>query len=1337
MAQIVCTGLFIISNLVAGASALANEHSPGVDMESIELVDSKSDKRINTLIKGQVASLKIKLAAQPNQPKQAKFKLDPKALTVKTKNKTSTVPTANKDVDVTQIDKQKYLIEWKPNKNEQVISLTLPIKAVAATTLTNLKVQLDNQEPISLPIQVREHYTKNAQPTFDKTLPFKDIAEINQQKSKLLGRKDTRKNSMSSTSNAGKVTRDTETQSVNSATRSMIPSRQTAGGDFSATPPSAKADSDSGDPQRKKQLNAGFEKLKEMSTERDLLVSWNSHYKEVNHRIKVNLKFTSGWDYYQTNFDGSISEKKRAEFDRDGLVIKNVQPGQAFLILNPSVGTRFEIQYTLDDSPSPYEYGTTHWQINNGDWHFQPSSKLSEGNVNITSEFFWSKFASSIYGSDGQANHLRFENSDDGRRTFFLVNHLKANDAIKHQPVKYDLYHEIEEGVPYNGLKQVYTGKFKGITDPLDVLYEIYGQKVTGYKNVYFKDGKAQITLADNEFARVLGYGSSSLKATISDDQVIQLKNPSYQAIYMGNSSGIQIEEGPGNTATAYIGIKGAGYLGFTNEYDPSGDGVLTLHKQVESQDNQDLEKTFKFKISPENRYLQDFVNLELPAELKLADGKTEQKTVKFDETGVATVELKHGESLKIKQVPNDRYLTIKEIETNDLNASWSAKEDGTYLPQDELDPTVTVGEGGKAELYFKNSSEQIPKKQSMISKRASAAVSSEQEFDFVIKRLSTDKEKVTYQIFDLLTGEATSESLPLDFDSDQAKITLKKNQAAVIFGLAQGDYQVFEVDPQINGLKTTYSDKNSEDKAHDYQATPTNQYVSNESGFFISFFNDVPQPPEGELIINKEITGNYDGEQATQEFDFLIEKLTDNGDVDLDFNAEVAGMKNNEKVTIKFTKGVAKIKLAPFETIRLRGLKPDDHFRVSEAAKAGYKVSNRVNSSQLNQTTTAYAKTNDQITFYNRVIEVPKKDESIITKYAGNNVRPQKFVFMLQWVDTNTIPKESYEYRVENIHTNTEVGKGKLKFDNNGQATIDLHGNERALITGLPKGKYNIYEVKPVDAGLLTKYLDKQGKWVQHHYQQSPIEDQVDEHGFKASFYNYIKDKDPEKPSVPHPGTEDNYFTVRKRVGGNQANKDQAFKFTVKLKDINQKLITGTISTIEKGEVTFNDQGKYTFKLKHQEQLTFIVPKGATYTVSEDNYHADGYQTLITQTDKKSLGLKASGIANGNVIDYLNWADKDIKIDQDNLKDPTNNLSNDTNGQPTNGNSHPGFNDGGKASGKLPISGKSYGPASGTGDNLPQTGEDSQVKLLMTGVLGLIMALIGGVTYYIKFKKR
>ena len=106
--------------------------------------------------------------------------------------------------------------------------------------------------------------------------------------------------------------------------------------------------------------------------------------------------------------------------------------------------------------------------------------------------------------------------------------------------------------------------------------------------------------------------------------------------------------------------------------------------------------------------------------------------------------------------------------------------------------------------------------------------------------------------------------------------------------------------------------------------------------------------------------------------------------------------------------------------------------------------------------------------------------------------------------------------------------------------------------------------------------------------------------------------------------------LTLTNKVGGNMGSKEQPFAYTVKLGDgIQAKAVNGTVAWNE-------ESGVYTLELIHDQSVTFTVPYGMAYVITEEDYSEDGYETEINGADSAE-DYTATGTAEAETVVYKN----------------------------------------------------------------------------------------------------
>ena len=117
--------------------------------------------------------------------------------------------------------------------------------------------------------------------------------------------------------------------------------------------------------------------------------------------------------------------------------------------------------------------------------------------------------------------------------------------------------------------------------------------------------------------------------------------------------------------------------------------------------------------------------------------------------------------------------------------------------------------------------------------------------------------------------------------------------------------------------------------------------------------------------------------------------------------------------------------------------------------------------------------------------------------------------------------------------------------------------------------------------------------------------------------------------------------LTITKEIAltegqGTEIDADKEFTFTVTLKGTNDEPLTGTYKyTVGEGEakdLDFDENGQATLTLKHGESAVIAdLPEGASYSVAEADYTADGYTTKTPDNAKGTI------TKDGVTVDFIN----------------------------------------------------------------------------------------------------
>lgn len=570
---------------------------------------------------------------------------------------------------------------------------------------------------------------------------------------------------------------------------------------------------------------------------------------------------------------------------------------------------------------------------------------------------------------------------------------------------------------------------------------------------------------------------------------------------------------------------------------------------------------------------------------------------------GVATFELKGGESLVAEDLPNGVSYVVTEADYSLL---------GYVTTRTGFFGTITGGEEQTSEFTNTRNAEGTLSVSKLL---AGNDIDKNKEFTFTVTLPDLPE-------YDVVHGDIT-------FSNGVATFTLKCNESKLIAGLPNGTrYIVSEADYTLDGYVTT--------------STGAEGTISETEPRVAAFVNT--RNTYGDLKVTKTLEGN--DTSIDQEFEFIV--TLNNNTIDGIYGGML------------FESGEATFTLKGGETILAVGLPNGVTYTVTEEdySLQGYETTKTGDTGAIegNQEKTA-AFTNTRNTYGRLIVyksvagnaaDATKKfdftvtlsDKTITGTYGKMTFNEGVATFSLadgEWLPASGLPNgityivteadystDGYvttktgdtgtivggDFAVAAFFTNTRNAAGTLTIAKNlagndvdiakefeftitlsdtsinetysdllfteGVATLKLRGGEIKVIEGLPNGVQ--YIVEEADYSALGYTTSKEGD-------TGTILENAPQY---ATFTN----------------TRNSYgtLTVSKTTAGNAAdsNKDFAFKVT-----LGTTAISGTY-----GDMTFNE-GVATFILKNGESVSAEgLPNGITYTVVEDYYGLEGYIT-------------------------------------------------------------------------------------------------------------------------------
>ena len=233
-----------------------------------------------------------------------------------------------------------------------------------------------------------------------------------------------------------------------------------------------------------------------------------------------------------------------------------------------------------------------------------------------------------------------------------------------------------------------------------------------------------------------------------------------------------------------------------------------------------------------------------------------------------------------------------------------------------------------------------------------------------------------------------------------------------------------------------------------------------------------------------------------------------------------------------------------------------------------------------------------------------------IIKTLSGNDTDPTKlFTFTVE------LGSSSDTTRINN--TFAASGAYESVTFTNGTATVQLNGgsNNSVTINGLPNGiSYTVTETVETGSGYTASVV------------AAGTTGTAGTDGHSAS--GNIAELSPQKVTINNERNTYGSLEISKTVEGNGGDTSKLFTFSITLSDTSYS--GGTITAPSgSGSSTAFASGTATVYLKHGEKATASdLPNGMTYTVTEDNYSADGYSTTATSASGKIVGNETKAAA-------------------------------------------------------------------------------------------------------------
>ena len=698
------------------------------------------------------------------------------------------------------------------------------------------------------------------------------------------------------------------------------------------------------------------------------------------------------------------------------------------------------------------------------------------------------------------------------------------------------------------------------------------------------KDGEISFKKNDN--------GSYVGTITLKHGQAITIKdipeNTRYTVREMeANKDGYTTSDS-GNTN----GIVDDQHVRFTNKMLEKVD--LSISKEVKG-DNANLDLDWEFEItlipgaddlnSPYSYVGESFI-----------DGVTAPENGKLDFTDngdgtyKATITLKHGQKITIKDLSETTKYTVKEL---------GANTDGYFTSSTDNKTGVLGSEDTK--VNFTN--ELLPNSSLTIAKEVlGSAGNKEKDWTFQIDLIPIDSTlfatTYNYKGRAIIDGVDSPDDSTLEFTDEDgdgtytATITLIHGQAITILDLPIGtNFKISEVEANTDGYRTSIN----------REVTGT---IDGETVADIIVFSNI-KTINYDLRLGKQVVGTLGDKD--KDWLFNIKLIPDEYGVISSFDYD--GSKNGTLNFVRQDDGsyLATISLKHNEHITIRGIPENTRYSIEE-----------VESNQGGYITYVLGNATDFLT------ENGVSVEFVNTKFNDFNLMVKKTVKGSFGDKT-----KDWNFRIEFVRPEYEELEEQYKYS---KSTIDSSGNvveETGFIEVSPVGnslnRYEAFITLKHGESLTILGLPEGTDY-------TVTEDEANQDGYETSMSNNIKGTLVSNEVVEF--TNSKYLkydlTIEKVVTG-IGDKNKDWNFDITLTPMNGLLLNNTYNYVgsKTGTITFtkNEDGTYTGRitLKHGESVTIQdLPEDTKYSVTEVEANQDGYETT---SQNESGELNKDGI--------------------------------------------------------------------------------------------------------------
>ena len=608
--------------------------------------------------------------------------------------------------------------------------------------------------------------------------------------------------------------------------------------------------------------------------------------------------------------------------------------------------------------------------------------------------------------------------------------------------------------------------------------------------------------------------------------------------------------------------------------------GALTISKALAGNDT-DAARKFRFTIQLSRTDL-------IPVGGRDYECEGAYTTLTFDADGKAVVELMGGESVTLKDIVAGTAFTV----TEDNYASEA------YFPTPAsgvVSGTVTTQVQTAAFTNTRNTVELTVRKT-----LAGNAASADKLFAITVQLTGANGVDVSGEYPYTATGGYTPASGKITVDRNgRAQVELKGGQSLTVTGIpVDTGYTVTEADYSAEGYQPAYlySDASTVRKLGLDGATIT---VVNTRNTY------------GALIIDKTVDGNAADTNRTFDFELKLER----GDALPVDGAYVCKLLDRSAIpvgetpyTLTVRGGAARLSLSHNQSLIIPGILTGTRYTVTEA---NYSAEGYVTApSSRTQTGVIFSETESYTAPF---VNTRNTGELTIVKRVGGNAADSEkaFNFTLTLSRGDSAPVDGSYACV--LATGTATQSTTLSV-RGGKATFTLKHNQSLTVAGILKDTRYVVEE---DSYFLEGYQTQPGNGRRTGSVSSPTIPA------RAEFLN-----------TRNAGS----LTVTKALAGNAPDVGRSFAFHVMLSRTDGIPVSGSyacqIDGANAGTIAVDASGRCQFTLRGGQRMTILgILEGTAYTVSEDDYTADGYVT-------DSSGTAGTIVTAGGLAAFTNTRD-------------------------------------------------------------------------------------------------